>query len=74
MIEQLSLILPTAFGFTALVYLWLAVRVSRASAQSQNNSISYFLFLIAAMVAGSAIPDIAVTSSLSGVTDVHRRL
>lgn len=54
MTEQLNLVLPTAFGFSALIYLWLAVRVSRASAQSENNAISYFLFLIAAMVAGSA--------------------
>ncbi|MFQ5982402.1 MAG: diguanylate cyclase domain-containing protein [Woeseiaceae bacterium] len=54
MIEQLSLVLPTVFGFSALTYLWLAGRVSRASSQSENNAISYFLFLIAAMVAGSA--------------------
>ena len=52
--EQLTLVLPTAFGFAAVVYLWLSVRVSRASSQSENNAISYFLFLIAAMVGGSA--------------------
>ena len=52
MIDQLTLILPTAFGFAAVVYLWLAVRVSRASTQSANSAISYFLFLIAAMVGG----------------------
>jgi diguanylate cyclase (GGDEF)-like protein/PAS domain S-box-containing protein len=54
MMEQLKLVLPTAFGFAAVIYLWLAVRVSRASSRSANNAISYFLFLIAAMVAGSA--------------------
>ena len=54
MTEQLSLVLPTAFGFAAVIYLWLSVRVSRASAQSANNAISYFLFLIAAMIGGSA--------------------
>ena len=54
MLQQLILILPTAFGFAAVIYLSLAVRVSRVSAQFENNAISYFLFLIAAMVAGSA--------------------
>ena len=54
MIEQ-NLLLPTVFGISAMIYLWLAVRVSRASAESENNAITYFLFLIAAMVAGSAL-------------------
>jgi len=54
MMEQLTLVLPAVFGFSALVYLWLAIRVSRASAQSENNAISFFLFLIGAMVAGTA--------------------
>jgi len=67
MMEQLSLILPTAFGFTALIYLWLAVRVSRASTQSENNAISYFLFLIAAMVAGSAFSYGATDGNLYGI-------
>ncbi len=67
MMEQLSLILPTAFGFTALIYLWLTVRVSRASTQTENNSISYFLFLIAAMVAGSAFSYGATDGNLYGI-------
>ena len=54
MMERLTLVLPAVFGFSAFIYLWLAVRVSRASAQSANNAISFFLFLIGAMVAGAA--------------------
>ena len=52
--ERLNLILPTAFGLAAVLYLWLSVRVSRESTGASNNSISYFLFLIGIMVAGSA--------------------
>lgn len=64
---QLELVLPTAFGFAALIYLWLAVRVSRASTQSANNAISYCLFLIAAMVAGSAFSYGATDPNLYGI-------
>ena len=53
MTEQ-DLLLPIAFGISAIIYLWLAVRVLRASAESGNRAISYILFLIVAMVAGSA--------------------
>ena len=67
MMQQLSLVLPTALGFAAVIYLWLAVRVSRASAESENNAISYFLFLIAAMVAGSAINYGTTDETLYGV-------
>ena len=67
MMQQLSPILPTAFGFGALIYLWLAIKVSRASTQSENNAISYFLFLIAAMVAGSAFSYGATDEHLYGI-------
>ena len=67
MIDQLTLILPTAFGFAAVVYLWLAVRVSRASTQSANSAISYFLFLIAAMVGGSAFSFGTTDANLYGI-------
>jgi len=67
MMEQLNLVLPTAFGFAALIYLWLAVRVSRASVQSANHAISYFLFLIAAMVAGSAFSLGATDANMYGI-------
>ena len=54
MIEQLDTILPTVFGFATVLYLWLAVRVSRESSADSNNTVSYFLFLIGMMTAGSA--------------------
>ena len=49
-----GLVLPGVFGMAAILYLWLAVRVSRASTESSSNAISYFLFLIGTMIAGSA--------------------
>ena len=51
---QLELVLPAALGISAVLYLWLAVRVSRASMQGSSNAISYFLFLIGGLIAGSA--------------------
>ena len=54
MIANLDLILPAVFGLAAVIYLWLAIRVYRASVDSSNSAISYFLFLIGIMVAGSA--------------------
>jgi len=65
--EQLTLVLPTVFGFSAFIYLWLAVRVSRASVQSENNAISYFLFLIGAMVAGTAFAFGATDENMYGI-------
>ncbi|HUD96658.1 MAG TPA: diguanylate cyclase [Woeseiaceae bacterium] len=50
----IDLLLPPVFALAALVYLWLAVRISRATAQSRSQVISYFLFLLGVMVAGSA--------------------
>ena len=55
MIEGLDMILPALFGFAAVLYLWLSVRVSRAKVRLSNNVISYFLFLIGMMVAGSVV-------------------
>ena len=54
MIEQLETLLPAVFAVTTVLYLWLAVRVSRASVEHANSTISYFLFLIGLMIAGSA--------------------
>ncbi len=54
MLAQIQASLPMAFGFAGLVYLWLAVRVSRSSPQAANSAISYFLFLIGALLVGTA--------------------
>ena len=67
MLEKLNLILPTTFALAATIYLWLAVRVSRQSSPTENNLISYFLFLIGAMVAGSAFSFNAVDPNLHGI-------
>lgn len=52
MLETLESLLPTTFSFAAMMYLWLAVRASRASA---SHTIAYLLLLIGTMVAGSAL-------------------
>lgn len=54
MIAVIDQLLPTVFALAACIYLWLAVRISRATEQSRSRVISYFLFLLGAMVAGSA--------------------
>lgn len=54
MLEKLNLVLPLIFASCATIYLWLAIRVSRYSRETENNAISYFLFLIGAMLAGTA--------------------
>jgi len=67
MIDQLNVILPTVFAFSAVLYLWLAVRVSRASSETSSNTISYFLFLIGMMVAGSAFSYQATDLNIYGI-------
>ena len=67
MIAALDLVLPTVFGFAAMLYLWLSVRVSRASSDRSNNIISYFLFLIGTMVAGSAFAYNTTDENLYGI-------
>ena len=47
-------LLPTVFTVAGVMYLWLAVRIPRDSDRSQARTISYFLFLIAVLVGGSA--------------------
>ena len=54
MLEQIVPILPMVFAMAGITYLWLAVRVSRESTEPGTNAVSYFLFLIGAMVLGAA--------------------
>jgi diguanylate cyclase (GGDEF)-like protein/PAS domain S-box-containing protein len=54
MIAVIDQILPTAFTLAAILYVWLGTRVVRGTEPSRSRAISYFLFLIAAMIGGSA--------------------
>jgi diguanylate cyclase (GGDEF)-like protein/PAS domain S-box-containing protein len=65
--EQLDTILPAVFAVTSVLYMLLAVRVSRASMDSSTNKISYFLFLIGMMTAGSAFSYNAVDTHIYGI-------
>ncbi len=67
MTENLALFLPTVFGLAAVLYLGLAVRVSHASVDSANSAISYFLFLIGIMVAGSAFAYNTTDANIYGI-------
>jgi diguanylate cyclase (GGDEF)-like protein/PAS domain S-box-containing protein len=66
-IDSLGLILPAVFGLAAVLYLGLAVRVSRESVGLSNNAISYFLFLIGMMVAGSAFAYDTTDANIYGI-------
>jgi len=65
--EQLDTILPAVFAAATVAYLWLAVRVSRASAEASSNSVSHFLFLIGTMTAGSAFAYNATDPNMYGI-------
>jgi hypothetical protein len=67
LIEQLDTILPTVFGLATVLYLWLAVRVSRESSEGSNNTVSYFLFLIGMMTAGSAFAYQTTDANIYGI-------
>ena len=54
MSENFATILPPVFALAAMIYLWLAIKVSRQSSETENNAISHFLLLIGIGVAGTA--------------------
>jgi diguanylate cyclase (GGDEF)-like protein/PAS domain S-box-containing protein len=54
MMFWVDLLLRPAFAVAALVYVALAVHVSRSSSQHANNVIGFFLLLIGTLIAGSA--------------------
>ncbi len=62
--DWLYSILPTAFAFSAAIYLGLAVYVSRSSPQS---IIGYFLFLIGMLVAGTVFTQGSTDPHLYGI-------
>ena len=67
MASQIMTALPAVFAFSAVIYLWLSVRVSRASQESSNNAVAFFLFLIGLMVAGSAFSFNTTDQNLYGI-------
>jgi diguanylate cyclase (GGDEF)-like protein/PAS domain S-box-containing protein len=67
LVESLDLILPLIFGFAATLYVWLAVRVLRVEPEADSHSISYFLFLNGAIVAGAAFSHAATDPQLFGI-------
>jgi diguanylate cyclase (GGDEF)-like protein/PAS domain S-box-containing protein len=72
MTGQLDLVLTAAFGLAALLYMWLAVRVSRRTLPTESNTVSYFLFLLGTMLAGSAFAYGTSNPSLYGAGFVLR--
>jgi len=67
--HMLSLIeiLPPVLAVSALAYLFLAVRIARSTPQNPNNLVSFFLVLIAGMIAGSAFSYGATDPTLYGI-------
>ena len=65
--EQLDKILPAVFAVTTVLYLWLSVRVSRATMDSSNSTVSYLLFFIGMMTAGSALAHNATDPYIYGI-------
>jgi len=69
--ETVQALLPTTFGFAGLMYVWLAMRVRRENGVSTGNTISWFLFLVGAMILGSAF---AYGTSDAGLYGIGRVL
>ena len=64
---SLNLIVPFALAVAAIAYAALAVRVARSAPHNSNNKVSFFLILIAGMIAGSAFSYGAVDPVLHGM-------
>jgi diguanylate cyclase (GGDEF)-like protein/PAS domain S-box-containing protein len=64
---SLTQIVPPILAVSAAAYAALAVRVARTTPQNPNNLMSFFLFLIAGMVAGSAFSYGATDATMYGV-------
>jgi diguanylate cyclase (GGDEF)-like protein/PAS domain S-box-containing protein len=60
-------IVPPLLAVSAVAYAVLAVRVARSTPQNPNNLMSFFLFLIAGMVAGSAFSYGATDATMYGI-------
>jgi len=64
---MLSPLVTPFLAIFAVAYAGLAVRVSRSGAQHTNNMVSFFLFLIAGMIAGSAFSYGTTDANLFGI-------
>jgi hypothetical protein len=64
---SLTQLVPPVLAVSAVAYAALAVRVARTTPQNPNNLMSFFLFLIAGMVAGSAFSYGATDATMYGV-------
>ena len=60
-------ILPPVLAVSSIAYLFLAVRIARSTPQNPNNLVSFFLVLIAGMIAGSAFSYGADDPTLYGI-------
>jgi diguanylate cyclase (GGDEF)-like protein/PAS domain S-box-containing protein len=65
--ESLDLIIPVMFGFSAMLYVALAVRVLHVASPGESNSISYFLLLNGALVAGASLSFAAGDTAMYGL-------
>ncbi len=64
---SLTSVLPPILAVAAVAYAVLAVRVARTTPQNPNNLISFFLFLVAGMAAGSAFSYGATDANMYGI-------
>ena len=62
-----TLYLPAILAVSAAAYAILAVRVARSTPQNPNNIVSFFLFLLSGMIAGSAFSYGASDATLYGI-------
>ena len=62
-----TLYMPAILAVSAAAYAILAVWVARSTPQNPNNVISFFLFLLAGMIAGSAFSYGATDVTLYGI-------
>jgi diguanylate cyclase (GGDEF)-like protein/PAS domain S-box-containing protein len=59
--------LPPVLAVSAVAYAILAIRVARSTPQNPNNLVSFFLLLIAGMIAGSAFSYGATDATFYGI-------
>ena len=67
MLDNLGSVLPPVFALAAIIYLSLAVKVSRQSSETENGAISYFLLLIGVGIAGTSFSFAATDPNMYGI-------